>query len=100
LVFAVELTVDALNDARQYFQYLNTRSNFSDIGYQWWQRLYDALQTLRTMPERCAPYPPGRGMKTRRRFLMFGSHRIIFVIDVKRATVSVLRILHGARRAQ
>jgi plasmid stabilization system protein ParE len=100
LVFAVELTVDALNDARQYFQYLNTRSNFSDIGYQWWQRLYDALQTLRTMPERCAPYPPGRGMKTRRRFLMFGSHRIIFVIDVKRATVSVLRILHTARRAQ
>ena len=96
-MFAVELTIDALNDAREHLRYLNTRSNFEDIGQQWWQRLSDALTTLRRMPERCSPYPPG-GANSDRRFLLFGSHRIIFVIDTQRAIVSVLRILHTARR--
>jgi plasmid stabilization system protein ParE len=100
LVFAVELTVDALDDAREHLRYLNTRSNFEDIGQQWWQRLSEALKTLRRMPDRCSPHPPGSGANSDRRFLLFGSHRIIFVIDTHRAMVSILRILHTARRPQ
>jgi plasmid stabilization system protein ParE len=98
LAFAVKVTRTALLDAREYLEYLNGRGNFEESGYRWWSRLFEALDTLQEMPERCTPYPHIIQGKAELRYLLFGSHRIIFSLDSALSQVIVLRIFHAARR--
>lgn len=100
MIYTVELTHAALADAREHLEYLDGRSNFQDVGQQWWEGLRTALQSLREMQQRCPLFPEIHRDQMERRYLMFGSHRIVFQVSHPRARVVVLRILHAARRAQ
>jgi plasmid stabilization system protein ParE len=98
LAFAVNLTKTALRDAQEYLEYLNGRSNFDETGYRWWSRLFEALDTLQEMPERCTHYPHTIRGNAELRYLLFGSHRIVFSLDTALSQVIVLRLIHTARR--
>ena len=69
-------------------------------GQEWYNRLFDALQSLSEMPERCRVMPnlgkPGAPIRR----LLFGQRRQTYGIyfDIVEATVRILHIRHGARR--
>jgi plasmid stabilization system protein ParE len=100
LAFTVELTNSALRDAREHLKYLNSRSNFEDIGGRWWSRLLEVLETLQEMPQRCTIYPHTVEGHRDLRYMLFGAHRIIFRMDIEKSRVIVLRVFHTARSAQ
>ena len=62
----------------------------------WLQGLYDKIDSLESMPERCAFARENDKFEEELRQLVFHSHRIIFTIKGK--TVYVMHIRHGARK--
>jgi len=69
---------------------------------RWYIGIYDAIQSLRNMPERCSPATETDLLAQGIRQLLFGlgrraTHRIVFTIDGN--TVVVLRVRHTSQDA-
>lgn len=69
---------------------------------QWYERIYDAIETLQSMPERCPRVPETGLSRTAIRQLLFGigarpTHRIVFHFDPDKDTATILRVRHCAQ---
>lgn len=64
---------------------------------RWLDEIYEAVATLKTMPERCALIPENEEFEEDLRQLLFYSHRIIFLMESKK--VRILHVRHSARDA-
>ena len=62
---------------------------------RWVDGIEEAIDSLAWMPTRCAIAPESEYFEEEIRQLVFGSHRILFVVD--EAAVHVLHVRHGAR---
>jgi plasmid stabilization system protein ParE len=68
---------------------------------RWYENIYAAIQTLRSMPTRCPLAPESDLHPAGLRQLSFGigrrpTHRIIFTVE--RDTVIILRVRHASQR--
>jgi len=93
MAFRVELSTEALNDAERLYDRVTRAAPLH--GPLWFNRLLDAIDSLRTFPQRCAYVPESGRFPFEARQLLFGRkpnvYRVVFAIEGD--IVSVLRIL-------
>jgi plasmid stabilization system protein ParE len=92
--YLVRLTDRALRDLEAVYQFIEADSSESAFG--WFNRLAEAIYSLERFPGRGTILPEDRKL----RHLHFGkkpnTYRIIYALDKRRNTVTVLHIRHGA----
>ena len=93
--FLVDISPAALNDIRKAFHYIHERS--PQNAQSWLRRLYERIDTLETMPERCGLIRECYAFEEEVRELLHFSHRVIFTVDKDRSLVQVLTVRHAAR---
>ena len=62
---------------------------------KWLGGIYEAIQSLRSMPERCGVIRENEEFKEELRELQYKSHRIIFVLEEQ--IVRIVHVRHAAR---
>ncbi|MFC1757902.1 type II toxin-antitoxin system RelE/ParE family toxin [Planctomycetota bacterium] len=95
----IQITEPAKADIQHAFTWW-AENHSIDQATAWYDKIYEALETLRTMPERCPVVPEIGLSETGIRQLLFGignrpTHRIIFAIGEN--TITVLRVRHHAQ---
>ena len=78
------------------FDHINQRS--PENAAKWLRGLYRHIDTLETMPERCARARENEYFEGTLRQLLFKSHRIIFRVEKAERIVRILYVLHGKQR--
>lgn len=98
MAFRVELSASAERDSDEILTWLAKR-HAGRTGINWYLGLQDALESLASMPFRCALAPENDGVPFELRQLLYGrrphTYRILFTIEGE--VVRVLRIRHARR---
>ena len=93
--YLVSLTDRALRDMELIYEFVQADS--SERAFAWFNDLAVAIDSLGRYPQRGAFTPESKKL----RHLLFGKkptiYRIIYTVDKRHATVSILHIRHGAR---
>jgi len=97
MAYLVRLTERALRDIEAIYEFIE--ADESEKAFAWFKELADTIYSLERFPERGTRVPE-RG---KLRQLFFGerpnTYRVIFAVEKRRRTVTVLHIRHGARAA-
>lgn len=96
-LYKVIVTPEAEASVRESFLYLFARSPLN--AERWIRNLYAEIDTLETLPERCAFAREREYLEEDLRQLLFKSHRVVFSVDQSRSTVYVHDVRHAKRRA-
>lgn len=91
--FNVVVEQDAEEDLKATAQWIAQYSQ--DKAVLWYFDATEAIESLENFPARCPLAPESKRFGTEIRHLIFGRHRILFMIDDE--TVYVLRIRHQAQ---
>ncbi len=75
------------------FEYIHCNSPRNAI--KWVEGLYEAVDTLETMPERCGLIRENEAFDVDMRELLYQSHRIIFTVNEE--VVRIVFVRHAAR---
>ena len=93
--YLVRLSDRALRDLELIYEYVQAAQ--SDKAFAWFNGLEEAVYSLEKYPNRGAVIPERNNL----RHLLYGrkshTYRIIYHVDERRKSVSVLHIRHGAR---
>jgi plasmid stabilization system protein ParE len=95
--YRVIVTPEAQAGIRSAFDYIRERAPLN--AARWLQGLYQQIDTLEGVPERCGFARERKYFEDDLRRLIFKSHRIVFQIDEQQHTVHVLYVRHAKRRA-
>jgi plasmid stabilization system protein ParE len=98
LDYHVKITDSALSDAQEYVHFIRQVKKEPEAAERWFRGLVAAIFSLEQMPSRCALIPEAEKFPLEIRHRIFHSHRIIFHINEKSKTVTVLRVYHASRR--
>jgi toxin ParE1/3/4 len=95
MTYRVKLTAQAQQDLDRIYRYIEAET--SHHAGDWFNSLYDALESLSEMPQRSPMIREDPSL----RHLLYGTkphiYRAIYLIDEESASVVVLSIRHGAR---
>ena len=93
--YAVNITDEVDASIRRSFSYIYDHSSQNAIN--WLRGLYQAIDTLETMPKRCALIREHEAFEAEVRNLVYHSHRIIFTVNDEASIVEVHAFQHGAQ---
>ena len=93
--FQIELSKEAKANIREVFFFIHERS--PQNGETWVRGLYQRINTLKSMPDRCGLIREHKAFEDEVRELLYRSHRVIFTIDVERLCVKILTVRHSSR---
>ncbi len=93
--YTVNITDEVDASIRHAFFYIYERSPQNAIN--WLRGLYQAIDTLENMPERCPLIREHDAFEAQVRNLIYRSHRIIFTINDEASIVEVHAFRHGAQ---
>jgi toxin ParE1/3/4 len=100
MTYRVEFTARASRDLESLYEEKNAAE--SRAAARWFNGLEEAVGALASFPYRCPAAPEARKTIRKLRHLLYGKkphvYRVIYEVDERRQTVSVLHIRHGARR--
>lgn len=99
-MFAIHITDVAEQDIQSAFEWWRDNRSASEAE-RWYQSIYPAIETLQSMPHRCAFATERELIGVELRQLLYGigrrpTHRILF--SVENETVIILRVLHNAQQ--
>lgn len=97
MTYAVLITPTALAEVQEAYEWLAEQS--PPAAERWRAALLDAVQSLETLPTRCSLAPESEWLGREIRQLLHGKRRGVYRIlfEIRRKTVYVLRVRHGAR---
>ena len=97
--YRVVIQPDAEAEVAEAFAYIHTRSPAN--AERWLRGLYSVIETLETMPGRCALARESGAFKEEIRQLLYGKrqHKYRILFTVHDNEVHVLHVRHGARAA-
>ncbi len=96
----VEISEPAKADIQEAFDWWS-ESRSSIQAAEWYERIFEAITTLESMPERCPRVSDFGLSRAGVRQLLFGigsrpTHRVVFHFDIDADTVTILRVrYHG-----
>ena len=91
--YKVEITEKAQEEAREIIRWIAQYS--PEKAALWHFELIEKVDSLENFPSRCPLAPESETHKKEIRNLIFGKHRILFIIEDE--TVYVLRVRHQAQ---
>ncbi len=94
LVYHIRILSSALQDAKDCYNYIANESR--DAADQWFNGLFDAVDSLENMPKRCAIAPETAIVGKEIRVLIYRkNYRILFALE--KDIVRIYHIHHTAR---
>lgn len=93
--YTVNITDEVDASIRDAFFYIREQS--PQNAKAWLQGLYEAIDTLEKMPERCSCIREQDAFEQEVRNLIYHSHRIIFTVNEDASIVQVHAFRHGAQ---
>ncbi len=96
MAYLVDITDAALDDAREYHQYILKRSHDRLPADDWFNGLITITDTLESLPASCPRIPEQEDFDFPLYQRLYASHRIIFRID--KQVVRILRVYPAAGR--
>jgi len=94
LVYSVRILAAALQDARDYYEYIAEDS--PDNAASWFNGLFEVIDSLATMPNRCIIAPEALLLGQDIRCLIYRKHyRILYSVEGQ-----IVRIYHIRHRSQ
>jgi toxin ParE1/3/4 len=99
--YRVRLQPNALDDLDEAYRY--AAQNAPETAIKWFNRFYEALQTLCKNPTRCMSAAEERKSNRELRQLLYGNRpnifRAVYAIDEEASIVWILRIRRAQRRS-
>lgn len=96
MAYRIKFTPRAARDLASIF--VDIHAEDSEVARKWYKGLYEAIQTLDRLPNRC----PATRENPRLRHLLYGHkphiYRVIYRVLDNEKRVNILHIRHGARR--
>lgn len=92
--YKVEFTYQAESEANTAYRWI--AKDAPGNAFDWFEELIQAIETLSSMPERCAVAPESEEVGQEIRQLLYGRYRILFSIQSE--IVFVLHVRHGAQQ--
>jgi plasmid stabilization system protein ParE len=92
--YKVVFTYQAESEANAAYQWI--AKDAPSNAFDWFEGLIQAIETLGSMPDRCAVAPESEDVGQEIRHLIYGRYRVLFAIGDQ--TVLVLHIRHGAQK--
>jgi plasmid stabilization system protein ParE len=94
----IQITGPAKADIQEAYQWW-AENRSADQAAEWYERIFEAIYTLQSMPARCPRAPESSLSLAEVRQLLFGvgsrpTHRIVFHFDQEADTVTILRVRH------
>lgn len=97
--YRVTIQPAALQDARNYVEYLRLQQQASEqVTRQWFDRLVETINSLAQKPHRCPIAAVLKEPAFQVRYILHYSHRILFIVREEDQEVVILRVYHSARR--
>ena len=95
--YTVKLSVTVVEQITEYARFVAEQRRAPENAQRWLERVYDAIETLDRMPQRCdlAPENAHRPYEIRR--LLIGQYLALFTIDEAKRAVHVIGFRHGYR---
>ena len=94
--YHVKITDHALADMEAIYDYIALRLQVPDTAMEQYNRIADGIESLSEYPLRCKLMDSrperDRGMRQR----LVDNYTIVFVVDVDKAIVTILRVLYAA----
>jgi|tagenome__1003787_1003787.scaffolds.fasta_scaffold19282435_1 plasmid stabilization system protein ParE len=96
----LQITEPAERDIRSAHDWWS-RNRSTEQADRWYNNVYKAIETLRSMPERCPPAPESKLYPSGLRQVSFGigkrpTHRIVFTVE--QDLVTILRVRHASQQ--
>jgi plasmid stabilization system protein ParE len=95
-LYGVIVTPEAETGIVEAFQYILERSPLN--AEKWLRALYEKIDSLELMPERCPLAREHEYFEDTLRHLVFKSHRIIFRVNEAKRLVQVLYVRHAKQQ--
>ena len=94
----IRITEPAKADIQQSYEWW-AKNRSTEQAAEWYERVFEAIATLRSMPERCPRVPETELSTAGVRQLLFGigsrpTHRIVFHFDSEADILTILRVRH------
>ncbi len=96
MAYTVELSERALLDIDEAAIYISKDSMEAAIDFL--DGIDDIIFSLKDFPKRFPLIPEAADLPSECRSVLFFSHRVIYSIDEKSKTVTIVRVYHGSRR--
>ncbi len=96
-IYRVEILPQALRDVEEAYRWIESNID-STTAASWYYELLSCVQSLETMPKRCAIAPEGKEFQMEIRQLLVGkkrAYRVLFTVD--ETTVYILHVRHSKR---
>jgi plasmid stabilization system protein ParE len=97
--YRVEITAEAETEIKEAYLWIFGDSPAN--AARWRRGLLEAVRSLSQQPTRCTLAPESAFFKQEIRQLLYGKrggvYRVLFIIEEKKKTVSILHIRHAAR---
>jgi plasmid stabilization system protein ParE len=95
--YRIKIAVKAYMDAEDAHAWIAQRT--PSRAAKWYLNLFKAMESLQSQPFRCALAPEADAFQEEIRQLLFGkrNHKYRILYIVRKNTVHILRIIHGAR---
>jgi len=99
MAFHDEITKEAESDSNAILEWLISE-HAGETGFQWFQGLDKAIDSLASMPTRCPVAPENTPFPFEVRHLLYGIKPHVYraIFTIKGNVVYVMRILHGRRQ--
>ena len=97
----IEITEPARADIQEAFDWW-AKNRSATQAASWYEQVFEAITTLKRMPERCPLVPEVELSRAGVRQVLFGTgnhptHRVVFLFDNDVDIVTILRVRHHAQ---
>ncbi len=100
MAYRIEFAARAARDLE--ILYVEKNAAEAQAAARWYNGLEQAVYALATHPNRCPIAPEAQKLRRKLRHLLYGKkphvYRVIYEVEERRQTISVLTIRHSARR--
>ncbi len=93
--YKVVIARPALTQIESHYEYIKSVS--PQNGKTWLDGIFDAIDSLETMPERCSISKHSKYLGQTIRFYIYGKHIIDYRIDETQKQVQILSVWHSAK---
>ena len=95
--YTVKLSVTVVQQITEYACFIAEQRRAPENAQRWLERVYDAIDTLDRMPQRCGLAPENGHRPYEIRRLLIGQYLALFTIDEGKRVVHVIGFRHGHR---
>lgn len=95
--YRIEITDRAQQSIDAYAAHIEDQTGSIRVAHRWVQRIYDAVETLRYMPDRYDTAEDGIYCSYEVRRLLVGEYLVLYHVEEANRRVAVLNFRHGSK---